>query len=339
MFQQLFSAIQNEISSNTAVKSDAIALAINSAIENKIVTRNHRLPSVNEAVEGLSVARTTVVKAYKQLIQKGLVESRPRHGYFVISENTKRRIKVMLLLHSLNPFQEQLYNAFEKKLGNTAEIDVFFHHCNIEVFKNLVLEKQHRYGLFVITPFQHKKMGVILKELPTDKILIIDQLAGLSTYSHICQNFDTAVVSALFQVSTVFKKYKRGVLLFPEDKKFPIEIKSAFREFAQEIQLPLTIEEGIKTVKTIQRGTVYFVLAESDLVKLVKGARKAALKIGSDVGLLSYNDMPTKEVIADGISVISTDFKAIGKKAAAFVKNRKVVSEIMETKVILRNSL
>ena len=46
-----------------------------------------------------------------------------------------------------------------------------------------------------------------------------------------------------------------------------------------------------------------------------------------------------KQIVGGGITVISTDFEQMGQRAAAFVKNKQKITEILPTSLILRNSL
>jgi len=60
-------------------------------------------------------------------------------------------------------------------------------------------------------------------------------------------------------------------------------------------------------------GDLYIVLAESDLVNIIKKSREQLLTLGEDIGVISYNETPLKEILADGISTVSTDFIHMGK--------------------------
>ncbi len=48
---------------------------------------------------------------------------------------------------------------------------------------------------------------------------------------------------------------------------------------------------------------------ENDLVILIERILAAGLKVGKDVGVISYNETPLKKIILNGITTISTDFK------------------------------
>lgn len=336
MFEEYLEIVKKEIDKNNAVKSEGIVTAILEAIDQKVIKRGSQLPSVNVSVDELSVARKTVVKAYKELIGRGIVESRPRHGYFVKSEDTSYQLKVMLLLHEFSPFQQILYDSFKQEVGDYATVDVFFHHCNIDVFGNIILDNLHKYGLFVVTPFEHPQVPKIIENLPSDKVLIIDQKTNLQPYSFICQDFNESVIKALTTINEKLHKYKKGYLLFPEDRFFPKAIKQAFIAYMDKIKMPLTI---VPSFISLEKHCVYFVLSDFDLVKIVKETNKKGLTLGKEVGLISYNDTPLKEVIKEGITSISTDFKEIGSKAGLFVKDRIPIAEIIDTKIILRESI
>jgi len=68
-------------------------------------------------------------------------------------------------------------------------------------------------------------------------------------------------------------------------------------------------------------------------------SRNKNLEPGTDVGFLSYNETPMKKFIYKGVSVISTDFKALGAEAANFINNSKKIQTYIPTKLILRESL
>jgi DNA-binding LacI/PurR family transcriptional regulator len=54
-------------------------------------------------------------------------------------------------------------------------------------------------------------------------------------------------------------------------------------------------------------------------VNVVKKSREQGLELGKAVGLISYNDTPLKEILADGITTISTDFEHMGKRIAELI--------------------
>ena len=113
-------------------KHEQLVGGIINAINDRAVSRGNMLPSVNEMVKELGFASKTIVKAYAELKDRGLVASKKRVGYFVANEATEQTVKVALLLYAFHPFQEIFYNAFRTGLGDNIQVDVFFHHSNME---------------------------------------------------------------------------------------------------------------------------------------------------------------------------------------------------------------
>jgi DNA-binding LacI/PurR family transcriptional regulator len=74
-------------------------------------------------------------------------------------------------------------------------------------------------------------------------------------------------------------------------------------------------------------------------VTVVEVARAKQFRLGADVGILSFNDSPVKRVIDRGITVLSTDFAALGQRVAEYVLAPKRVEAIQPTVLIRRQSL
>jgi DNA-binding LacI/PurR family transcriptional regulator len=89
----------------------------------------------------------------------------------------------------------------------------------------------------------------------------------------------------------------------------------------------------------IRIGKVYLVFEDIDLAAVLEQANRKKFKLREDYGLLSYNDTPMKKFIANGISVISTDFKLMGKKAAEFAAANERTEFLVPTELIIRESL
>jgi DNA-binding LacI/PurR family transcriptional regulator len=58
---------------------------------------------------------------------------------------------------------------------------------------------------------------------------------------------------------------------------------------------------------------------ENDLVILIEKILAAGLKVGKQVGVISYNETPLKKIILKGITTISTDFQLMGEKTAQLI--------------------
>ena len=77
--------------------------------------------------------------------------------------------------------------------------------------------------------------------------------------------------------------------------------------------------EEINETTDVHSKQAYIVIEESDLSNLIKKSRNNNLQIGKDVGIISYNDSPLKEILLDGITVVTTDHNKMGETAARLI--------------------
>jgi DNA-binding LacI/PurR family transcriptional regulator len=91
--------------------------------------------------------------------------------------------------------------------------------------------------------------------------------------------------------------------------------------------------------KEIQKGEVYIIPDDRDLVKVVEKSKLQKLKLGSDFGIISYNETPLKKVVENGITTISTDFNEMGTLLAEMILENKKNKYENKCHLIIRNSL
>jgi len=89
--------------------------------------------------------------------------------------------------------------------------------------------------------------------------------------------------------------------------------------------------------EVVQAGTTYVVIRETDLVELVKKIRQTSFLLGREVGIISFNETPLKELL--NMTVITTDFEAMGKTAATLLLEKKRVKVKNPFYTIRRGSL
>ena len=110
-----------------------------------------------------------------------------------------------------------------------------------------------------------------------------------------------------------------------------------FRKFCNEKLLDFEIISEAYIDIILKKGDLFITIEESDLVSLVKQIRDQEFILGKDIGVISYNETPLKELL--GISVISTDFKKMGQKAAQMILNKEKGKYKVPFNFIDRNSL
>jgi len=309
------------------------------AIDEKVVTKGDLLPSVNTFISELGFARETIAKAYKELVHRGIIESKNRLGYFVATNDVKQELKVALLIFAFDIFQETFYENFRKGLGKNIQLDIFFHHNNFDTFESIVQNIKGKYGMFVIAPIPSKKTPAVLKQLPTNRVLLVDRFIETDEdYNYVAQEFGDSSYNAFVQLKDKIKKYDEIIFFFKPSSAEPDEILNSFKRFMKDYDIKGVIKEEYVS-GSLEKGKVYFTIHNLELWEMLKDSKIKGLKIGSDIGFISHNDDIVKEIIFDGVTTFSTDFSEMGKKAANFVLNRKKIQEIVPTILVDRNSL
>ena len=128
-------------------------------------------------------------------------------------------------------------------------------------------------------------------------------------------------------------------MIYPDKGVYPYpkRILFGFRKFCVEHKLDFEILDKVYDDMILKKGEWVITIEESDLVTLMKQLREDEYQIGKDIGVISYNDTPLKELL--GINVISTDFKAMGKYAANTILNKKKGKTKVPFNFIDRDSL
>ena len=317
-------------------KIQQLVHAITEAIGTGRLKKGDFLPSVNQMSAAGGCSRDTVFKAYKILQDRKLVESAPARGYYVTGES----YKVFMLLDDFSAFKEQLYQSFRSNLPDSFSVDLLFHHYNREVFNQLIQNSTGRYSFYVVMNIDHKGMEPVLNMLDGGRLLILDMgLPSSDDISYVIQNFKEAVESCLEEGLHYLKKYSQIIIVYDEaETPHPSETVEAVRDFCMKQGLLFRSIRKFQA-ELMKEGQCWFTIKDADLVEVIKNCRMKNWVTGKDIGVLSYNDTPMKQIVGGGISVISTDFTRMGILAAEFVKSGSKVVKVLPTSLILRESL
>lgn len=316
-------------------KVTQLADLISQAISMREFLEGDSLPSINELSRRYGVSRDTVFKAFSDLRERGIIDSTPRKGYFVTGQVTN----VLLLLDQYTPFKETLYNSFAKHLPVNYKVDLLFHQYNERLFSTIVRESVGKYNKYVVMNFDNERFSASLNKISPARLLLLDfGKFEKERYSYVCQDFDESFYGALQRLDDRFSSYRKFVFLFPSSLKHPQSSKDYFFRFCQDYNLSGNVEEDVENLK-VEKDTAYLAIKQQDVVKVVKQGRLAGLKCGRDFGLLAYNDIPSYEVIDEGITALTIDWEQMGNEVARFVLDNAVVQKYLPTEVRLRNSL
>ncbi|MFP5438299.1 MAG: GntR family transcriptional regulator [Bacteroidia bacterium] len=310
-----------------------------------------KIPSINELSEMCYLSRDTVEKAYKLLRDRKTIVSVKGKGYYITRTEKVDKINIFFLINKPSTYKMLIYDSFVNAISGYGQVDMFLYHCDESLFINALERNMGAYDYYVVmSHFRDEnsnhvsytdKVIKVIEQIPKDKLIMMDNTKpGIKgEYATIYQDFKNDIYNALKEGLDKIQKYDKVILVYPSKavNPYPRRIVHGFQRFCAEFDIDFEILEEIYEDMEFEGKDVYITIQERDLVNLMRQVRDKKLQLGRDLGIISYNETPLKELL--GITVISTDFVAMGESAAHMItKNRKEhVKNVF--KYIERNSL
>nr|AOE12088.1 transcriptional regulator, GntR family [uncultured bacterium] len=294
-----------------------------------------KMPSINMLSEEFYLSRDTVEKAYKILKERKIINAVRGKGFYIARTNLNSKINILFLINKLSSYKLQIYNAFNRSIGANSRTDLQVYHCDETLFLNLLEKNKGAYDYYVIMShfksdeFKHisapDKVVKVIKNIPKEKLIMLDnhndKIDGKIV--EIYQDYENDIYESLIEGHKKIVKYEKLVLVYPNKSVYPYpkRIVHGFRKFCIEKSLDFEIIDEIYEDVILKKGDLFITIVEDDLVNLINQIRDNEFEIGKDIGVLSYNDTPLKELL--GISVISTDFNMMGATTAHMILNKE----------------
>jgi DNA-binding transcriptional regulator YhcF (GntR family) len=304
---------------------------------------NDTLPSINELSFELAVSRDTIEKSYRKLKTDGILGSVPGKGFFIKSTEIEKQLKVFLLFNKLSEHKKIIYDAFTATLGDKAAIDFYIYNNDFSIFKKLLARHVGAYSHYVIIPHfieGHEHAYQLIDTLPKGKLLLLDKLIPQvkGEYAAVYENFEKNIYGAMEEALPQLSKYNSIKLIFPEHTYYPEEIIQGLKRFCHQYAFNFSVIHEIEE-SNIEKGSVYINVMERDLVILIEKILEQKLQIGKEVGVISYNEIPLKKIILNGITTVSTDFYQMGKRAGQLILENSQDHVEVPFHLTLRDSL
>lgn len=302
-----------------------------------------RLPSINEASEECYLSRDTVERAYTELHKMGVITSIFRKGYFISESKVKLKTKVLLLVGKITDSNKDLYNTLSENLGKNYSVDIFTFDYKTKNFNEILNQQLGNYHYYVILPHlveENEETFKTLKKIAGDRLIVLEQ-----SFNDLQHQYAKLTLANLLNLESIFNshinlfnKYEGFNLVLSDEVYFDSNLITALRNFCNNIQLDFQVLDGLEEDE-FEKNQIYFTLTEADLVQTIRFAEKNQWEIGEELGIISLNDSPIKEILANGITVFSLECAKMGEIVANSIKNLQRLNESIDIKFIARKSL
>ena len=301
-------------------------------IRNRQLDYGEQIPSINEVRKKCKLSRDTVERAYNILKQERIIISKKGKGNYINKTRRNSRGNILFLLNKLSPYKMLIHNAFVGEMGDEIKVDLKLYHGDNHLFLKILKGNIEVYDRFVVVPFfgndlteaEEREIVRTLEQIGERLVIVDNHLSTLNdNIPSVFQDFKSDIFESLKEGIQLLKKYNKIILVVPDRKinPYPNAIKEGFAIFCKEFDFDFEIMDTIYPDMELSWKDIYILVEESDLIHLLQQVKAKNLKPGTDLGIISYNDTPLKELL--GITVMSTDFQAMGETAAYMIRRKK----------------
>ena len=301
------------------------------AIRSGKLKAGEQIPSMNDFAVKMGISKETVKKTYGILREKGLLIPQQGKGFYVAEADDRSKPRVLVLFDKLSIYKEVLYNSLAEELGEGADITILTHNQNLDLFTYYLDTCLDKYDYYVISPhfpLDEKSQALatkLISRVPNRKLIMVDHWLQSYTgnYGAVYQDFENDIYEGLKQGLEKLEGTSLKVIILPSSLYGPMICKGVDR-FCLEYNIP--IEYMHAAPEHINENETYLVInsqLDSGLAALARRIKAQNLEVGKDVFIISYNEFDLNEVVLNGLTTVSTDFKQMGKTVATMILNRK----------------
>lgn len=310
-----------------------IITQVERAIREGRIAAGEQIESMNEMAARLQISKETVKKSYGILVERGIIVPRQGKGFYAADLQSDARLHVLVIFDKLSDYKQTLFNAFADRLDRQAEITILTHNQSLDLLEYYLDLNLDLSDYYVITPHfpqdpkSQSRAVKLLHRIPQRKFIMLDRLlpAFQGKIGAVYQDFENDIYDGLKEWLDQRRRLSRLRVITLPTSLYGQQIQKGVERFADDYQVPL--EFLTSAPERIQENDTFLVLnsqLDAGLVDLVRKIQAAGLEIGSQVRIISYNELDLNELILGGLTTVSTDFRKMGTLAADMILNRQL---------------
>ena len=251
---------------------------------------------------------------------------------------------LFLLFNELNSQNKIIYDAIMHSFPSESVIDLHIYNNDHSLFRHLLKNKKNCYTHHIIVPPMNDDLGtasVINECLEGQQLIIIDGKVEGIDVPHVCiyEDYENDIYYALKDAAHLLAHYHVMNIILPEKNGYHRSILNGFKRFCYDHEYIINEWHGVNSRIRINKRELFVTLTDEDLVQLVDQLKLRKLVTGRDIGIISHNETPLMEVLLQGITTISTDFRKMGELAVRQIIRAGLSDIAVPFKLTLRSSL
>ena len=317
------------------------------AIRSGKLKPGEQVASMNDFAAQMGISKETVKKTYGILREKGLLIPQQGKGFYVAETYLDSKPRVLVLFDKLSIYKEVLYNSLANELGELADITILTHNQNLELFTYYLDTYLDKFDYYVISPHfaldQKTQQAAVklISRVPNRKLIMVDHWMQnyQGNYGAVYQDFENDVYEGLKQGLDKLKDTSCLKVVTLPSSLYGSMVTKGVDRFVKEFNIPVSYSDSV--AGEINPGETYLILSsqlDSGLAAFARKVKEQNLEVGKDVFVISYNEFDLNEVVLNGLTTISTDFKQMGRTAAQMIIEKKSWKEHCDFKMTRRSS-
>lgn len=321
--------MKTDVSVNDRIRSPKYLQVVNAIIndiEKGVLTLGDRLPSINDACADWYLSKDTVKLAYDTLFQQGFITSINRKGFFIAGQPKRHALRVLIVTGQLTESVKQLHDAIAANLSRESILDVCSFNYQRQLLCQLLGKHLGDYHYFVLMPHligQDPATLQSLRNVPGQQLILIgNQWQNVLQHGHhLHYGGEAALYEALQSKLSTLRKYARLNLVLPEHDFFDADSIRAFRRFCTTCGFDFQLIDELSEVD-MQPQQAYFVADSRHLIALVDYSHRAGLRLGQQLGIVSFIENEYTRLLAGGVSVIAHPSAEVGRLVAQILSGQ-----------------
>lgn len=306
------------------------------AIRSGMLQEGDLLPSMNEYACELEVSKETIKKAYGILRVKELLVPIQGKGFYVAALNDRYQHKnnILLLFDKLTIYNNAIYNSLMEELGDSYDVTLLTHNQNLELLEHyldIYLDKFDYYIICPHFPLDEDSQSTTIKQLsriPKRKLIMVDHwVKGVSgSYSVVYQDYENDIYNCLKNELERLKNVSAIKTVILQSSLYGQIVSKGIVRFCQDFGLHSEVHDSIP--KNISPNDAVLILTsqlDSDMTELLRSIKASNLQVGKDIFIISYNDFDLCDIIFNGLTTVSTDFRKMGQLVSTIILNKKIL--------------